>query len=418
VITISYSYSGTGVTAGSDTMTYGGGTCNSSVNIPIDPDEAFLNRQAPGTTYAIALTVSGAINGTSYTATPPGSFSIVEVPYARFYGNDIYATNGEIRFNDSNNSDTSYDERGAVVQYGALAFGTVRIDTSSFRTPVNPLPTQPPNGLDSAGSALANSLGAISSTRVYNDVISNLPDCSANPSNINALPAAQGCYSLIEDTSLNTNNARIGGMDGLGGATQITYNRKITLVNDIDRPLVINANLINNTPDYTNIQDTGVLLIVSRGDVIIDNSVERIDAIIVTNRNVYTCGSISVPNFVNSPVPGDLESVCRQSLNINGSVSARNILFQRAIGSRFMSPGLNTDLASGNAKCLAWAGIRNCNARGYATDGSTADQINTSGGAAELINFPAYLYFATPYLEDNGDSGAESDALFQAPPRL
>ena len=109
-----------------------------------------------------------------------------------------------------------------------------------------------------------------------------------------------------------------------------------------------------------------------------------------------------------------------KTLTINGSLSASSIKFRRSVGTRLLAPigPPNIDTANGYATCRSYAGIKNCYPRGYGTasNSPTAQEINTSGGTAELINFPAYLYFAKPYLLDDGAKKYNSSYI--APPRL
>ena len=148
---------------------------------------------------------------------------------------------------------------------------------------------------------------------------------------------------------------------------------------------------------------TGIALIVA-DNIYIDKSVERIDAILVAKNAIYTCteGAAQIPN-------ADLENTnkCRKTLTVNGAISAPTIKFQRVGGSRYLN---NPRSADDKETCHISHGIQNCDARG--------DIANDSGKTAEVINFPAYLYFTSPYLKNNTDPGTPRlDNMFTAPPR-
>ena len=406
--------------------TLGNGDC--SRTIPKQLNGSWLDNQKVGVV-ANYNTIAPAPFGNS-----PGVLTVYEVPFARFYGNDIYATNGDIRFNDAGDSNIATVQRGSVDQYAALAFGTVKIDTSSFRTLPIPAPN-PPNGLDAPNS---RALSGASADSVYTNVSANVPEsgCGLAESSY-LLPTSSGCYYIKDDYHL-TGIPRIGGSDGItcqdknrlnpahkcdgpdwpNGFEYITsdYNQKITLLNpDPNKPLMIVGDIINTTLNYSDPSNTGVLLIVSAGDIIIDNNVKRIDAVLVTNKTIHTCGWTWGSAYGSKVGQSDIEDVCRDTLTINGAVSAKTIDFRRAVGTRYLNP--QGDTFNGYANCRGWAGIKNCTARGNGLDDNPAN-ANRSGGAAEIINFPAYLYFAKPYLKDQSVPGSTVESLFAAPPRL
>lgn len=145
---------------------------------------------------------------------------------------------------------------------------------------------------------------------------------------------------------------------------------------------------------------TGVLLIVAK-NIYIDKSVQRIDAILVAENTIYTCteGASLIPY-------ADLDNAgkCRNSLTINGAISAQNIKFQRVGGSRYLN-----SIYDEQQNCHLSHGIQNCAARG--------GMPNNTGKTAEIINFPAYLYFTSPYLNNVTNVGASpDDNMFTAPP--
>lgn len=379
------------------TFTYGNGTCSSSDSETVtfnDAQKTILNKSYPGTTYPTSVTFNG--------VTQQGSFGVYEVPFARFYGNDIYATNGEIRFNDTGDANTAV-QRGSVNQYAALAFGNVKIDTSSFRTLPIPAPN-PPNGLDVAG--VGADLNRINATSVYNDVKNNLPtNCTQiNSGGLNA--PQNGCYILNDGTVGWSNGIPFIGWGDTIGAGITTYDKKVTISNPTNKMLMIVGDIVNNSTTYTDPENTGVLLVVSEGPIVIDNNVRRVDAILVSKSGIYTCGIAGFGPLLKKPQNG-IHETCREPLNINGALSAPTIDFRRAVGSRYLNASGGNELQN----CQFSKGIQNCDERG-------TNLPNDTGATAEIVNFPSYLYFAKPFLRDTTESGAETDAIFVAPPRL
>ena len=402
--------------SGNIALTLGPSTCNKSVGVSITLDDIqknALNSLAPGTVVPYTVNIGGRPQA--------GQITVVEVPFARFYGNDVYATNGDIKFNSyTNNPSHTYDGRGSVAQYAALATGTHTIDTAAFRLNAA-IPPIAPNGLDPNGSYLGNT-GA---TKVYNEVVSKIPtNCGTTPSSY-LLPSSSGCYRVSDDYRL-TGIPRIGGSDGItcldkqrinplhtcgfpNNFEYITsnYDKKITLYNpDPNKPFMIVGDIVNTSASYSNPSSTGVMLIVSAGDIIIDNNVKRVDAILISNKGIHTCGWTWAPGYGSKVGQNQIDETCTSNLTINGSLSAKTIDFRRVGGSRY----LNSAPGDEQQNCQISKGLRNCGDRG-------AMPLDT-GKTAEIINFPAYLYWATPYLLDQAESGGTNEAMFVAPPRL
>jgi hypothetical protein len=390
------------------------GNNTKEVLVPIDSSLATkLNAYSPQDNITSPITMTTTISGDTKSAV----MTVNEVPYARFYGNDIYArssSNGNIKFNDTDTNNgvgtgsilSGFDGRGSVAQYAAIASGSISLDTSVFRSATgNWLDTPPPKGNNLPGS----SLGSMKSVSDQINALRMPSDCK-NTMYGNADPTynwgnlsqySSRCYEIdnISGAALNINNYT-GNVTG-----PITYRGKYTIKANGDVYITNNIENATNSSDYSDPAKIGVLLIAAN-NIYIDKSVERVDAILMANNNIITCTNGSNPNIASA----NWDSDCRNTLTINGSLSAANIEFRRSIGTRLLAPNLDT--ASGKATCRSWAGIKNCTARGNGSDGAT----NTSGGTAELINFPAYLYFAKPYLFD--ESSDKYNSVYNSAPRL
>ena len=393
---------------------FGGTTCTWSPTTAKKIPFGTLNEKPPGYTvvYSTILESTG--------KSSVNSFKVVEVPFARFYGNDVYATSknpgeGQFRFNDSFNGIVSYDERGSVAQYAAFAAGasTNYLDTAGFRYFAGALPPQPPTGLLSENSIFND----VSATSVYNKVLQSKPnDCLS--SLISAIPQDGGnvyggmstgtvsvCYDVNNGSNLNVTPLNVNPWQ--------YSNKKITIYHTGN--LYITKDYINTTPatDRNNPDKAGVALFVAN-NIYIDKNVTRVDAVLVANNTIDTCYNTTVTAWgitnsdqVNgsSVANSNLEDPgqCRNKLVINGSVSAKKIKYKRVGGSRYLAP---VGSLPGNSY---GAGV-------VEKDG----QLNLpqdSGLSAEIINFPAYLYWAQPYLVNESTSGGKVNAIYTAPPR-
>lgn len=351
-----------------------------------------LNNSTPGTRYQFIITANG--------KQTEGWITVIEVPFARFYGNDVYSTSrsaggGKLRFNDSDNANAgTYQERGSVAQYAAFAAGSATnyLDTAAFRYFGSALNPKPATGLLSEGSELSD----ISAENVYSKITQSKPeDCLDNYSNVNGQltnnAISRLCYDLDNATPLNA-TPQPGNFD---------YRKKITVFYNND--IYITKNIINTTPsaNRTDPEQTAVALFVGN-NIYIDKSVTRIDAILVAQNTIDTCYNTTG----NSPIANtDLEDTgqCRNKLVINGSVSAKTVKFKRVGGSRYLAP---VGTLPGNA---VGSGV-------IEKDGETNLPLN-SGLSAEIINFPAYLYWAQPYLFNESTSGGKVNSIYTAPPR-
>jgi len=498
-VTLTYAININGTFGGSVSKNYGNGSCDDlSIgvsDVPVDK-RATLNNSEPGKLFPYTVNYTQAIT----TVNANGNIRVVEVPFARFYGNDVYATggtSGKITFNDTYNNDSGYDGRASVAQYAALASNSIALDTAAYRS-IAPLP---PSGLDSPGSLLPKTAG-----KVYDKVVESMPStCGTLASGVISLDAlATNCYVASQPTttingSSYANKVTIKGQNVVIGGG-ITNNSSYTIAappvivppppaniatvyqhilfnappwnipgayavnlgegsyttaqlvargipaNDISslkinssgyrvilfdnnnftgesRTIVSDANDFTNpgiawndrtesiriekivpppppTPPSINLISFGVLLIVA-DNIYISPSVQRIDAILVAKNIIYTCS-----NGTNPVVNSALDETCRSSLTINGSLSAPTIKYQRVGGSRYLSEAPGSE----EQNCATNKAILHCS--------RSANMPFNTGKTAEIINFPAYLYWANPYLKDESKNGAKVDAIFNAPPRL
>ncbi|MBP7835034.1 hypothetical protein KA025_03030, partial [Candidatus Saccharibacteria bacterium] len=280
---------------------------------------------------------------------------VYEVPFTRFYGNDIYARDN-ISFNDSGLD----NGQGSIAEYAAMAANTPAIDTAFAR------------GL---GAVFSNALKAVNTSYPVSSF--DLPKECSSAVNIGA--GVDTC-SNVGDITIPASN----------------YTKKITI--NSNGNVYINGNITNATPSYGDPANIGVLLI-RANNIYIGKDVKRIDAILVANNTIYTCATnsnseASKGNWHKDPA----YEGCRSTLTINGSLLGPNIRFTRTGGSRLLANGADKNGSDA---------FNNIPAR---PDGGYA-----SGQPAEVINYPTYLYYARPNVDDVSNSVYGS--IFNAPPR-
>jgi hypothetical protein len=336
------------------TASFGGSNCTWNFSPVKKIPYAQLNDKPPG--YSVTYSTILGFNGKPSIK----SFRVFEVPFARFYGNDIYSQNG-IDFN----TVSSDIKKGSITQYAAMAVSYPAIGTGVFNYGTN------------------SELRAVNQS-IPNPVPFVLPQiCSNTVSTDLSTIATKSCFKT--DANISFNNST-------------TYNSKISI--ESSGNIYIDGDITNATPiaNYSDPKNTGVLLIRAR-NIYISPNVKRIDAILFASQSVVTCAS-----NINGDMPQKnnwhkipTEGGCRNPLTINGAIQSSDIKFARTGGSRFLNNGsMNSADTSYNISAR--------NDAGYA-----------SGEPAEVVNFPTYLYFARPYLEDTSNNTFGS--MYDAPPR-
>ena len=324
----------------------------------IDINASNFRDKPPGFRYTYTISYGS--------ATANGSGIVFQVPYSRVYGGDVFSNN-DINFPmyDTRVKSTFQSNSGALSQYAAIFKGLkTGLPTSGLRSEVRHR-TQGNNGLDSNFNFSNIDFNEVSG---INRALPN--DCvvkAGSDTNFN-LSGNNSCYKYA----------------GSANIQGISYSNKITIKSDSD--INIKNNIINGTTDYSNPKNTGVMLIIAK-NIIIDKSVTRIDAILVASETIDTCD-----------VRNNIGIHCKEPLVINGSIAANNIKLKRISGSRL----LGTDGNNGS-----FAGSKNIEAYNN----------NLDDKAAEIVNFPVYLYFAKPYLQSDIKNGTLVDDIFSTSPR-
>lgn len=349
---------------------YTSGTASTNTNYTA----ASLDTAALGsinrTTTINSVTGSGSC-GSSCTAT--ATIVVYQIPYARFYGNDMLARNGGITFNEYPGDDS----KASGSQYAAIAsdlLANIKLNSAAYRTSSPARPT----GLSSQWANIATDM-----SNPADVVLANLPKTITDTNAPSPWPASGVVYYDIDG------DAHISGLVGTGAKITVHAGNIY-----IDNNVTVGA-----IPSPFNNDTAPVILLAADQNIFINSAVTRIDAILVTPGTIHTCnnnGNITPPYSASVPARSAWDTSCQNKLTVNGALAASDIIFARTNGTRLKGTA-NEDNGSAGSGLMSRAGI---------------DKTS----AAEVVNFPTYLYFATPNLYDASKASYES--LFNAPPQL
>ena len=334
-------------------------------NIPITISAATLNANDPNT-YVFTTSITAAAGVPLPLPSSTTTLRNYTVPYARFYGNDIASGSGSIYFNNRDNQPltASSSSAGSAAEYAAIAKTTILIATAAFSStaPASPIGL---SALTSAQVAIASTnstsgakwLGDWSTSGYYGDF-------NATPTTISGASSIASKITIVGKDIYITGNITI-------DESKLPYN-----VKPFNNALIPVINLIADNNIY------------------IDPSVTQIDALLQAGNDIYTCstGALATPS-----------SVCKNTLLVNGEVGAKNkIHFDRVCGTRLYAP--STEVSTTHATYIPTNENPHCSGN------------YKSGVAAEVINFPSYLYFASPYI--SGATQTQYQSIYSAPPLL
>ena len=313
--------------------------------------------------YTYTPTITGAVGATTPKLPISGTQVILDnytVPYARFYGGDIMSQglNGSIVFNVNSLASAS----GSATEYAAVAKLAVTLASAAFR------------------SGAVNSLTAHASAYLNISSANNTSGGTWGNNNW----STSGYYGNI------TNDQHVSGLAGVDGVTG-----KITVVGAniyIDGNITVSTTNLPPPSGSAVFNDASIpsLVFITPGNIYISANVSRIDASLQAGGNIFTCTNGSVVANGNN---------CQTPLTVNGSVGAGgSIHFNRSCGTRLKADSIED--SSANGRLLP---ARSC-------------PSFASGVAAEVFNFPNYLYFTS----STGSSASQTQfqSLYSAPPLL
>ena len=331
-------------------------------NIPITFSAATLNAYDPNT-YVFTAAITAAAGVPSPLPSTTAQLRNYTVPYARFYGNNIASGSGSIYFNNLDNQPltTSSSSAGSAAQYAAIAKTTILVATAAFRS-----------------TAPASPIGLKSVTDVQVSI------ASTNNTSGAAWADNWSTSGYYGDTNATTT---------INAASSVAS--KITIVgNDI----YIKGNITINSfklPSPSNLFDNAsipVITLIAKNNIYIDPSVTQIDVLLQATNDIYTCstGAAATPS-----------AGCSNTLLVNGEVGANNAIhFDRVCGTRLYATSTEDNATAGT----------------YITNAHPSCPGLRTGTAAEVINFPSYDLFASPYV--SGATQTQYQSIYSGPPLL
>lgn len=367
--TRTWSYGGGLLREGAQTVTY---NCSASgvtptitggdrVTLPVLPaDRAVFNaldNLDPGTSVPRFTTIGA--------STETKNFTVFEVPYTRFYGHDIHATNGAVFFN-TNPIPPNYQGIASASQYAILArrASIIKMASAAFH-----------NRTHSPNAPTGLSVSNYTFGEEERNLRGKLPTATTGGYGGGALPTPLG--------------------DARGGYYESGGNITISETSGVQKKITVKAENITINGDIItagasspfNDSTTPVVLLIADDDININSNVQRIDAVLIAGGEISTCADVSRNQW---------HTACRNKLVINGAIGASKINFQRSIGTR-LKGNANEDMER-------------------VFSGNMVGGAGSLTEAAEVINYPGYLNFTSFYLLNSGR--ANYQALFNAPPRL
>jgi hypothetical protein len=337
-------------------------TANATYPGTISNTATSLDGDAPNN-YTYTPSITGAA-GASIPKLPISGTPVIldnyTVPYARFYGGDIMSQgdNGSIVFNVNSLASAT----GSVTEYAAVAKATITLASAAFR------------------SGAVNSLTA---------PIRATPNISA-ANNTSGGTWGNNNWSTSGYFGDIASDEHVSDSAGVNGATG-----KITVVGAniyIDGNITISTTNLPPPSGNAVFNDASIpsLVFITPGNIYISANVSRIDASLQAGGDIFTCAS------GNAVASG---SNCQTPLTVNGSVGAGGtIKFNRSCGTRLTArnnedSGINGGLIKTPRSCTI-----------------------SGGGAAEVFNFPNYLYFTSS--TGSSASRTQFQSIYSAPPLL
>ncbi|MBQ3464381.1 hypothetical protein IJH27_00925 [Candidatus Saccharibacteria bacterium] len=176
---------------------------------------------------------------------------------------------------------------------------------------------------------------AISANRVFTDKASEL--CDISPLTIANSQCEANSADTLGDSGIDLSTTLYDSLvsryenvattiktQTIDSSPSVTNGEATVIFNDSSDPLIISSNIEVPDGGYDSNNLPPQIFIISNGDVLINDNVEKIDAIIVSRGKVDTCGNVAI---------ADLNSaVCNQILQINGVVVANSVNLRRTAG--------------------------------------------------------------------------------------
>lgn len=324
--------------------------------------------------------------------------SVQDWPYVSIFGGDVVAAGDfgdecspdaaegglvEAYFDASLRDDGSPWNRGSGVQFAALAFDTIDgFASAKIRAP----------GIEFQNkTSFANTSGGYGGdypgVHCIPDYWSGRPseENADNAPNFTAALTGSGAYLFDSGVLVPESENPIN--DG----------RDITIY--VDGDFYIPRNIEFQNDSWSSIDDIPSFFLIVNGDIYIGHDVGRLDGVYVAQGGtIYTCAT-----DVGSPVvPNQMASLCNQDLEVNGSLIANSVIFNRYGGSSLRYASQDEFVYGEDRRCA---------------ESSANNREDRPVCAAEVINFSPELYLTTPNMPvERGPGRGVYDSITSLPP--
>ncbi len=339
-----------------------------------------------------------------------GCPSVVNEPYAHFFGSDVSAGGG-FGGNCQNTAGTIHtylkdvnQARGSGSQFASYALGIIEGFGSANLRGTTP---RWPTGLSFSNTQNINSNIPAAGTGGY---IGNYNSCLPDYFSTKPLSTATAAGSSV---AAGANGATYYGASAApltlsGGGIGDGVNQAIYVEG---RDVYINGNIaFANTGSWSTIaQMPSFYLIVKGGNIYIDPSVTQLDGVFVAQPNGNAGGQINTcAGSTGGVAASQIYNTCKRQLTVNGAFAAQRIFLHRSYSSlRYSKAGEYPTNGSPFASC--------------GNDGKDVPAGSSPGPdcAAEVFNFSPELYLSQPSIKpSNGSTTGRYDYVTSLSPVL
>lgn len=305
-------------------------TCASGQSFPTSSTPVLVGTEnfvvpaniAIGSTVCRTLTIAPATTSIASRTSPQACVTIAKTPYVHFTGGDVWAgggftqadgtcaTNTTAKITTSSNSSVA---AGSVVEYAAFALGTI-------------------NKFGSGNKALFDSSNFADLGRfmTFANNTTTLGNFGAPQHCINdyaaayeTAPAISGAVDVNRPSGSwhSTGSITISGTLPAGSQQVYLVDGDITITGDL--------RYIGANPSYANASQIPSLLLIAKGNIWVDQAVQRIDGVFVARDTFFTC--------YQKPVPPST-ATCANLLTVNGAVISGQLDLYRTRGADGATP--------------------------------------------------------------------------------
>jgi hypothetical protein len=258
-----------------------------------------------------------------------GCEGIVDRPFVRVYGNDIWAgatfaggtPSAGGAYGYSRYSDATHTSAGSGTEFGILATNSISGLSSVFlRKEASGMPYQ------SSGLTFSNSdINNLGNAFIAGDAVT-IPDWYSDTRKAGVISTATGNIASLTDGK----QYQASGPLTINGVTGYTGQRTIY----VDGDVIIASNNTYNNVRTTDLDTIPSLVIIAKGNIRINPGVTQFDAILVAQPTSATTGGLIYTCNVSAGLENSdlFRDTCKNKLRVNGALIAKQVRFLRTGG--------------------------------------------------------------------------------------